>query len=233
LTKALLLDALGTLVALQPPAPRLRSNLAERFAIEISEAEAERAIAAEISYYRSHFGEGRDPESLADLRRRCAEAMAAALPAVAQPPGPDALVELLLSSLEFRAFDDVPPALEAARESGLRRVVVSNWDISLRDVLARVGLSPLLDDVVVSAEVGAAKPAATIFKHALRVARAAPAEAIHVGDSVIEDIEGARAAGIAPVFISRDRAPGPPGVKTIHSLAELAHTCFEPRAPSP
>jgi putative hydrolase of the HAD superfamily len=219
--KALLLDALGTLVALEPPAPRLRRNLAERCGIEISGAEAEAAIDAEIGYYRAHLGEGRDPESLTDLRRRCARTMGEALPAAARALPLDTLLELLLASLEFRAYPDAAPALTTGRDQGVTSVVVSNWDISLRDVLARVGLAPLLDAIVVSAEVGARKPAPVIFERALRLAAVSPGEAIHVGDSLVEDVDGARAAGIEPVLIARDGRPGPPGVRTIGSLSEL------------
>jgi putative hydrolase of the HAD superfamily len=78
--RAVLLDALGTLVRLEPPAPRLRRELASRFGLRVSEAEAELAIAAEIAYYRAHLDEGRDLSSVAALRVRCAEALAAALP---------------------------------------------------------------------------------------------------------------------------------------------------------
>jgi putative hydrolase of the HAD superfamily len=219
--KALLLDALGTLVALEPPAPRLRQVLSARCGIQISEAQAERAIAAEISFYRAHLGEGSDPERLTALRRRCAEAMGAALAGAARDLPLDTLVELLLASLEFRVFDDVQPALGAARERGRVCVVVSNWDISLRDVLARVGLAPLLDGVVVSAEVGAAKPSPAIFERALHVAGVKASEAIHVGDSPVEDVQGAARAGIEPVLVSRDGTQGPPGVRTITSLSEL------------
>src|SRR6185437_2508813 len=71
-SRALLIDGLGTLVSLAPPAPALRDELAVRFGIEVSEEAAGRALAAEIAYYRSHMGLGRDGESLAALRRRCA-----------------------------------------------------------------------------------------------------------------------------------------------------------------
>ena len=49
-------------------------------------------------------------------------------------------------------------ARRAGARAGLRLVVVSNWDVSLHEVLARTGLTPLLDGAVTSAEVGAAKP---------------------------------------------------------------------------
>jgi len=45
---------------------------------------------------------------------------------------------------------------------------------------------------------------------------------VHVGDSLEEDVVGARAAGIEAVLLRRDGRPGPSGVRTIASLAELA-----------
>jgi len=224
--RAILLDALGTLVQLEPPAPRLRAELARRFAIEVTEAQAARAIAAEIAYYRSHLDEGGDAARLEALRRRCAEVLRKALPGSdrlsAVPPG--ALTEALLASLRFDAFDDVAPALVHWRKHGVRLVVVSNWDVSLHQVLERVRLTPLLDGVVTSAEAGARKPAAAIFERGLRLARAAPTEAIHVGDSLAEDVAGARAAGIAAVLVRRDGGEPPPGVAAIRTLSELSET---------
>jgi putative hydrolase of the HAD superfamily len=221
---ALLLDALGTLVALEPPAPTLQRELAERFGILVTEPQAAAAVAAEIAYYRAHFDEGRDAASIADLRGRCAEALRAALPSqdsIAELENA-ALTNALLASLRFRVFADARPAILAARARGQRVVVASNWDYSLHEVLARLGLAALLDGIVTSAEVGARKPLPAVFEHALRLAQATPAETIHVGDSLDEDVIGARAAGIEPVFLSRDGRSAPPaGVRVIGSLAEL------------
>jgi putative hydrolase of the HAD superfamily len=219
--RAVLLDALGTLVKLEPPAPRLRRELSARFGVRVSEAEAEAAIAAEIAYYRSHLDEGRDLSSVALLRIRCAEALAAALPARVAMPSVSALTEALLASLEFTAFGDVRPALEVMRARGLRLVVVSNWDASLHGVLERLSLTPLLDGVVTSAEVGARKPSPAIFAQALALAGAEAGAAIHVGDIVDEDIAGARAAGIEAVLLRRDGGSGPPGVRTIARLDQV------------
>ena len=222
LPEALLLDALGTLVALEPPTPRLRRALSSGFGISVSESDAERAIAAEIAYYRSHLDEGRDEATLAGLRRACAQAMGGALPSEARERlDPEACVSLLLRSLEFSAFEDVRPSLRDLRDRGLRLVVVSNWDVSLTDVLRRLDLTCLLDGVVTSAGAGARKPEAAIFKRALHLAHAAPSRAAHVGDSLVEDVEGARGAGIEAILLRRDGSSGPPGVKTIPSLADL------------
>jgi len=218
-----LLDALGTLLWLKPPAPRLRDELATRFRVEVSVEEAQAAIAAEIAYYRAHLNEGTDHGSLARLRRRCADALREALPASAQAQLPEdaGLLDALLSSLQFEAFADARSALPRIREKGARLVVVSNWDVSLHDVLARVGLAGLLDGVLTSAEAGARKPDPAIFEQALELAGVRPGEAVHIGDTVEEDVVGARSAGIEAVLLLRGGGAGPEGVRTIATLAEL------------
>jgi putative hydrolase of the HAD superfamily len=219
----LLLDALGTLVALEPPAPLLRGELAARFGVEVSDAQAAAALAAEIAYYRGRLHEGRDVASLAALRSDCAEALRAGMrpSSVLAEVDTASLTQALLASLRFSAYPDAPGALAAARARGQTLVVVSNWDVSLTDVLDRAGLGPLLDRVLTAAEVGVGKPSSEIFTRALTLAGVSPHQAVHVGDSVEEDVAGARAAGIAPVLLRRDGRPGPPGVRTIVSLAEL------------
>lgn len=214
---------MGTLVAMAPPWPALASALAE-LGVAISVAEAEYAFRAEISYYRPHHLEGRDPGSLAALRRRCAAALHAALPARAREQiSPERLVAPMLGSLSFAAFADAEPTLAALRARGLRLVVASNWDVSLEEVLVEVGLRQLLDGVVTSAAVGAAKPEPLVFERALALAGAEPGRALHVGDSPELDVAGALAAGVEPILIDRGGAgSGADGVRTIASLAELA-----------
>jgi putative hydrolase of the HAD superfamily len=121
-----------------------------------------------------------------------------------------------MGSLRFEAFEDAAPALTQLRSHGLRLVVVSNWDCSLPEVLDRVGLLPLLDAVVTSAEVGAAKPAPAVFDAGLDAAGCDAAEAVHVGDSAENDVEGARAAGIRALLLSRG------GQGDLSTLAQLA-----------
>ena len=215
-------DALGTLVALEPPGPLLRKGLRDHAGVEISSAQADLALAAEISYYRAHLDEGRDPQSLAKLRRRCTEKLREALPADARACESEALEAILLDALQFSTFADARGAIEAARRLPARVLVVSNWDVSLEDVLANLGLAPLLDGVVTSARAGARKPAPAIFTRALELAGVPRERAVHVGDSVEEDVAGARRAGIEPILLSRNGPAGPPGVTTIASLSDLA-----------
>ncbi len=219
-----MVDAMGTLVKLESPVEPLRRELETRFGVHVSAGEAERAITAEIVYYRAHMDEGRDPAGVAALRARCAEALRDALPPSPALDAADgqALTEALLASLRFSAFADAAAALSSARHRGERVIVVSNWDSSLAEVLERVGLAPLLDRVITSAEVGTRKPAAAPFEAALAAARVTPAQAMHVGDSLEEDVAGARAAGIAAVWLNRDGIGAPPGVSMIRSLNDLS-----------
>lgn len=216
-TQAVLLDALGTLLGFEPPAPHLRTELAERFDVHVSEQVATAAIKAEIAYYRAHLHEGRDTAALADLRRRSAAAME---PVLGFDPG----VEALLAALRFRAYPDAAPALRALRADGHRLVVVSNWDASLHERLQETGLAPLVDGALASAEVGAAKPDGAIFTAALELTGTAPHETWHVGDSPGADVVGARRAGLFPVLIARDGRveADVPVIETLDELIPLA-----------
>ena len=217
MTRAVLLDALGTLVELPDPAGALVEELDAR-GVHLRPAEARWAIGAEIAFYRAHLHHARDEEGLASLRERCVDVLRNALPAHAREV-PD-LAGALMGALRFRPYAEVPGVLAAWRERGLRLVVVSNWDVSLHEVLERTGLTPLLDGVLDSASFGAAKPDPSIFAAGLELAGVDAAEAVHVGDDLDADVAGARAAGVEPVLIARDGS-APPGVRAVTTLDEL------------
>jgi putative hydrolase of the HAD superfamily len=205
MVRAVFLDALGTLVELEPPWLSLR----DRIPGEVSDERLEAALRAEMAYYRDHAQEGRDEASLADLRERCAAI-------VSEKLGVEVAVEELVDAIRFDAYPDATPALRELRDGGRRLVAVSNWDCSLPAVLERCGLGELLDGVVSSAGAGARKPDPAIFDSALELAGCGPEEALHVGDTPEEDVAGARAAGIRPLLIDRSGNGG-----DISSLREI------------
>jgi len=223
--RTLFLDAMGTLVTLQAPAERLRRALRDALGVEVTSAQARGALTAEIAHYRAHMGHAGDQASLRELRARCADVLFDALPAAPELAAADAgmRTEVLLSALHFTAFPDAVRLLERARDAGTRAIVVSNWDVSLPEVLQRAGLAPLLDGVVVSAVVGAAKPSPAIFARALELAGAAAEDCLHVGDSLADDVAGARAAGIDAVLLDRSgETVADGGVRVITSLDGLS-----------
>ena len=223
--RAILLDALGTLLAIEDPAPRLAGLLRERHAIEVSSAQAGQALRAEMSYYRVHCIRAADAERLQALRLECAAIVARERGGAAAELAPASLRPTLLDSLRFVVFPEVPRALERFRAAGARLVVASNWDISLQAVLRETGLLELLDGVVTSAEIGASKPSGELFAAALALAGAEAWQAAHIGDSFSEDVEGATAAGIEAVWLRRANQPqaraAPPAVRVITTLEDF------------
>jgi putative hydrolase of the HAD superfamily len=191
--KAVLLDALGTLVELEPPFERLATALGDR----VPRDRLERAMRSEMAYYRAHSHEGRDAASLADLRERSARILSDEL-------GVEVPVETMMGAIRFRAYPDAAQALAGLRDRGLRLICVSNWDCSLPGVLRDVGLAEALDGVIASATAGVRKPDPAIFELAVARAGCEPAEALAVGDTPEEDLAGAAAAGIRGVLIDRD-----------------------------
>jgi putative hydrolase of the HAD superfamily len=212
-----LLDALGTLVELERPWPHLVAELEAR-GVVVGEEDARAAMLAEMAYYRAHHDEAGDWAGLVDLRRRCAailqEHLGTALPL-------DDVIEALLAAIRFRPYPEVPGVLARLRADGARLAVVSNWDVSLHDVLERTGLRRLVDAVVISAELGVGKPDPAIFHAALERLGVQADGALHVGDSLGADVAGARAAGLEAVLVVRDGAVAPEGVRVVSSLAEL------------
>ena len=218
----MLFDALGTLVGLNDPVRAVARELASRGA-PVSEADAGRALGAEMAYYRAHCDEAVDERSLEALRDRCAEVLREALPSPARELPPAAVRDALVAGLRFMAFDDAEPALAGLRAAGCAIGVVSNWDVSLHGVLRETGLAAHIDAVLTSAEEGAGKPGAEIFQRALaRLGDVPAADAMHVGDDVESDVRGAQAAGIPAVLVDRSAlGPVPPGVRVVRSLTEL------------
>jgi putative hydrolase of the HAD superfamily len=211
-TKAVFFDALGTLVELEPP----WEHLAAQLGIEPDETVVA-ALRAEMTYYREHSHEATDGRRLAELRAACAQLLEREL-------GRTVSVETLMASIRFRPYPDAASALAALRERGLGRLCVSNWDIALPEVLERVGLAAAVDGVVTSAAAGARKPDPAIFAAALELADCDPGEALHVGDTPAEDVDGARAAGIPHLLLVRDGDPGPGEIASLTEIQQHLRT---------
>ncbi len=125
------------------------------------------------------------------------------------------------TSAVWTPFDDALPALDALRARGLRIAVVSNWDRRLHDILRERDVTARVDAVIVSSEVGWKKPHSAIFRAALGALGVEPGEALHVGDSVGDDMIGAEAVGIRPVLLRRDGTVHDE-FETVRSLGEVA-----------
>lgn len=124
-------------------------------------------------------------------------------------------------SSTFRRFDDVVPCLEALTKKGYRLAILSNWDHSLHRCVEAHGLTSYFDKVFASLEEGVEKPDAALFNIALNYFGVAPAEAFHVGDDVLDDLQGAQRLGIPAALIDRSLSmPQKPVIGTLMQLEE-------------
>jgi putative hydrolase of the HAD superfamily len=127
--------------------------------------------------------------------------------------------ELLLKAGEL--YDDVLPFLHSARAHGVKVAIVSNCDENTRDLLTELGVTPLVDALVLSCEVHAAKPSAKIYTEALHRLGARPEQALFVDDNA-RFCAAAQELGLAAVRITRDGEINPvPGLTTVRSLSEV------------
>ncbi len=137
---------------------------------------------------------------------------------------PEGLLDELIAHFarqeSWSLYPEVVEVLEELRARGLKLFVVSNWDSTLPDLLDRLDLTRRLDGVVVSALVGASKPAPEIFETALAAAGVAAHEALHVGDSPADDYEGALGAGLPALLLDR-AGLAHEGIESIRSLREI------------
>jgi putative hydrolase of the HAD superfamily len=102
----------------------------------------------------------------------------------------------------FELFDDVPATLAALRSRGLALGLLSNTERDLEVFVSHHGLE--VDAVLTSLAHGKTKPHETIFRRMLELLHVEAGEAAMVGDTVDDDIEGARAVGMAAILLDRE-----------------------------
>ena len=133
-------------------------------------------------------------------------------------------MELLAAATEV---PDDHQSLLAAVHGEYAVALVSNFDHAptARAILKRWGIAAYFDTVLISDEVGWRKPHRLIFTSALEQLGVKPQEALFVGDSLVEDVGGAKAAFLDAVWVSHDRRECPADVPApdfvVRSLPEL------------
>ena len=130
----------------------------------------------------------------------------------------------------FRAFEDhrswclfpeTKSTLAQLKAQGLELGIISNFDSRLFAVMRGLGIAESFDTVTISSLAQAAKPAPQIFHLALQKHAVDPEEALHIGDSLREDVEGAKKAGLHAVLLDREARQQQADVRNITSLEEL------------
>ncbi|MEM9117016.1 MAG: HAD-IA family hydrolase [Cyanobacteria bacterium P01_F01_bin.56] len=209
--KVIFVDAVGTLFGIDGSVGQAYATIAERFNVEAN------AAALNDAFFK-HFGEA---ESMAfpGVERTQVPALEYAWwQAIAEKSFAD--IGKLDAFEDFDAFfadlyayfagaepwvvyPDAYHSLERWKAKDIELGVISNFDSRIFTVLDSLALADFFTTVTISTEVGAAKPAPQIFAAALAKHHCQPTEAWHVGDSYTDDFEGAKAAGLRPIWLQR------------------------------
>ena len=204
--KAILLDAAGTLFRSVKPIGASYAEFAKHHGKDVSAEDLSRrfhdchASAPPLAF------PGVRGNALKDLERSWWEDL---VRRVFEPFGPfeqfdeyfAELFEYFSRAEAWCLFDDTRETLSLLKKQGLILCVISNFDSRLFGILDGLGIAPQLDSVLISSQVGYAKPQPGIFHAALARHGLEPTEALHVGDSLHYDIEGAREAGVEAILL--------------------------------
>ena len=225
--KAVFFDLYGTLAGFSPSRYEIQSEACADFGIEVTPE----GVTAGYALADAFMAEQNAREPLRRLDHEARERFFAEYERRILA-GAGAEVSLERAALIWRRvrrvpygmarFDDVLPAVDILKRRGLTLGLISNMNRPGPELMESMGLAPHLDFAVTSLEVGAEKPHAPIFRAALAKAGVEPGEAVHVGDQLSSDVEGAQAAGIGAVLLDRDgNHRGFDGCPRIETLAEL------------
>lgn len=106
----------------------------------------------------------------------------------------------------WELYPDVLPTLQAIQGRGFTLGIISDWGANLAPIISGLNLPPYFDCLTISAVTRHAKPEPGLYDLALQRAGAIADYAIHIGDSYIHDVLGARAVGITPILLDRPGA---------------------------
>lgn len=127
----------------------------------------------------------------------------------------------LLGPDSLTVFPEVTRVLGVLKEANYPLAVVSNWQRGLRNFCIELGIGHAFDHVLASAEIASEKPDAAIFNEACRRLDTPAHRVLHVGDTILDDVEGARAAGMPVILVQRNDAVPPPDTLSVSSLETL------------
>lgn len=130
----------------------------------------------------------------------------------------------------WQLYPGVNETLGELKRRGKRLGIISNWNENLPHLCKELGLHDYFDVVISSGRIGVAKPGTRIFEAAIEAMGVEPRRAVHVGDSVRDDVEGARRMGMHGILIDRtaergrhDAIDGAPVIRELSELVEGGH----------
>lgn len=207
--QAIFFDIGDTLVFDSPPLPERLASAARSAGLTLDPARLPEAFRTAEAFAVQRYVDGVAWDAPGALR----DVVEVLLSAMAHPPLTDSQWAMLASAFASAPFTRyVPPEAHALLTELTRRGfllgAISDWEDTLPDVLAELGLLPCFRALSISACVGVTKPNPLLFEDALAQTNLLPDACLHVGDWYELDVAGARTAGMsALLFDWAERRP--------------------------
>jgi len=122
----------------------------------------------------------------------------------------------------WELYPETRETLQKLKKDGFVLGIISNFDSRILTVCTDLEIFEYIDSIQISSREGVAKPDPEIFHRALEQNNLLPREAVHIGDNLEEDVMGAAAAGMIPIYLDRAGVGNnPEEIYSISSLAEI------------
>jgi putative hydrolase of the HAD superfamily len=215
--KVIFLDAVGTLFGVRGSVGEVYSAIAHQFGVQVPAEALNKSFLQAFAASNPAVFPGTDPEEIPYCEFEWWRVLALR---TFQQAGVldqftdftdffDELYNYFATAEPWFIYPDVPPALEAWRRTGIQLGIVSNFDSRLDYVLKALKLDEFFTSITISTQTGFAKPDPQIFAAALQKHSCQADQAWHIGDSLKQDYQGAKAAGLRAILIERpEQIPG-------------------------
>lgn len=209
--KVIFLDAVGTLFGVKGSVGKVYSEMAQRFGVQVSDSTLDQAFLRSFPAAPPPIFPGTPADEIPECEFEWWNIVA--LRTFQQAGVLDQFSDFSAFFTELYThfatgepwfvYPDVRRSLEHWQQLGIELGVLSNFDSRLYSVLKDLDLAQFFTSVTISTEVGTAKPDAQIFAVGLNKHNCLAEAAWHIGDSLKEDYQGAKAAGLKAVLIKR------------------------------
>lgn len=217
--RAVLFDAAETLFTTRGSVGEIYAGIARQYG---STADADVIQAA----FRRHF-RGAGPLSIHDEKVFWKDVVYRVFNEVGMVEDFDAFFDLVYEKFRgaqgWMLFPETLDVLNQLKNLGLKLGIISNFDSRIYPVLESLNIRNFFDAVIISSEVGYAKPSHEIFAAAVQALAVPAAEILMVGDSPEDDIDAAARCGLKAVLIDRRNRHAATSLRRIRLLTEVVH----------
>jgi putative hydrolase of the HAD superfamily len=222
--QAIVYDAVGTLLHVQPNVASIYADIGQRFGSLLGIDEIRRRFGTAFARQDQLDQQAGWRTSEPREKERWRQIVAEVLDDVTDAACFGALFETFAKPDVWKCDPDAATVLAHFHGQGIRQALASNFDRRLRGVIAPMPIARYLEALVISSEIGWRKPAPEFFVHVAESLRLPPNAILFVGDDCINDYDAACRAGMQALLLDPGKRHDG-GVNRIERLSEVMMAC--------